>query len=114
MDNWDNSNEYARRVKTTNGNCCFNHIIGLPRKNGEEKPLFDYQRQLYYSLFNPSYINYRPPTPEERIKYNQLMIDTERDKINSKNENVKKAHQDVLARKTKELIWDFKRKHLWA
>ena len=51
MDNWDNSNEYARRVKTTNGNCCFNHIIGLPRKNGEEKPLFDYQRQLCSSLF---------------------------------------------------------------
>ena len=42
------------------------------------------------------------------------MIDTERDKINSKNENVKKAHQDLLAIKTKELIWDFKCKHLWV
>jgi hypothetical protein len=25
----------------TNGNCCFNHIIGLPVKNGKEYPIFD-------------------------------------------------------------------------
>jgi hypothetical protein len=25
----------------TNGDCCFNHIIGLPMKDGVEKPLFD-------------------------------------------------------------------------
>jgi hypothetical protein len=26
----------------TNGDCCFNHIIGLPRKNAQDKPFFDY------------------------------------------------------------------------
>ena len=28
----------------TNGHCCFNHIIGLPTKNGIEKPFFDYEK----------------------------------------------------------------------
>jgi hypothetical protein len=27
----------------TNGQCCFNHIIGLPAKNGKEYPIFDYE-----------------------------------------------------------------------
>ena len=27
----------------TNGNCCFNHIIGLPIKNGIEHPIYDYE-----------------------------------------------------------------------
>jgi hypothetical protein len=26
----------------TNGNCCFNHFIGLPVKNGKDYPIFDY------------------------------------------------------------------------
>ncbi len=29
----------------TNGNCCFNHIIGLP-KNAQDKPLFDYEKLI--------------------------------------------------------------------
>ena len=27
------------------GDCCFNHIIGLPQKDGDDKPLYDYQQQ---------------------------------------------------------------------
>jgi Terminase large subunit, T4likevirus-type, N-terminal len=27
----------------TNGNCCFNHCIGLAEKNGKEYPIFDYE-----------------------------------------------------------------------
>jgi hypothetical protein len=27
----------------TNGQCCFNDIIGLPVKNGKEYPIFDYE-----------------------------------------------------------------------
>ena len=27
----------------TNGQCCFNHIIGLPIKNDKEYPIFDYE-----------------------------------------------------------------------
>ena len=30
--------------------CCFNHIVGLPTKNGIEKPLFDYQKLIFDSL----------------------------------------------------------------
>ena len=41
----------------THGDCCFNHIIGLPSKNGEEKPLFDYEKMLYKALMEPSYFN---------------------------------------------------------
>ena len=48
-----NAGEHSRRFKQSNGNCCFNHIIGLPSKNGEEKGFFDYQYSIYKALFNP-------------------------------------------------------------
>jgi hypothetical protein len=35
-------NRYAQ-IRPPN-QCCFNHIIGLPRKNGVEHPLYDYRR----------------------------------------------------------------------
>ena len=31
----------------TNGSCCFNHIIGLPKKNGKDQPFFDYEKLLF-------------------------------------------------------------------
>jgi hypothetical protein len=34
------------------GNCCFNHIAGLPQKDKREYPLFDYERILYDSLMS--------------------------------------------------------------
>jgi hypothetical protein len=46
---WD-SVEHKHRDRTTKGDCCFNHIIGLPKKAGIEKPLFKYQRILYKAL----------------------------------------------------------------
>jgi hypothetical protein len=30
-----------------NSNCCFNHMIGLPEKDGIPQPLFDYELNLY-------------------------------------------------------------------
>jgi hypothetical protein len=33
-----------------NGDCCFNHIIGLPMKDSVEKPLFDYERKIFDAL----------------------------------------------------------------
>ena len=30
----------------TKGNCCFNHIIGLPKKDGIEHKIYDYEMQL--------------------------------------------------------------------
>ena len=43
---WD-INEHKREDIRTQGNCCFNHIVGLPKKDGIEKPLFDYQKLLH-------------------------------------------------------------------
>jgi hypothetical protein len=34
----------------TNGDCCVNHIIGLPQKDGNDKPLYDYEHIIYDSL----------------------------------------------------------------
>jgi hypothetical protein len=33
-----------------NGNCCFNHIIGLPQKNDKEFPIFDYQQLIFDAI----------------------------------------------------------------
>jgi hypothetical protein len=40
---WD-IQEHKQQDARTNGDCCFNHIIGLPKKNGVEKPIFDYEK----------------------------------------------------------------------
>ncbi len=34
----------------TDGVCCFNHVIGLPRKDADDKPLCDYQQIIFDSL----------------------------------------------------------------
>jgi hypothetical protein len=34
----------------TNGYCCFNHIIRLPKKNDEDKPFYDYEKLLFDTL----------------------------------------------------------------
>jgi hypothetical protein len=41
----------------TKGECCFNHIIGLPTKEGLDKPIFDYQEILYEALLSPDFCN---------------------------------------------------------
>jgi hypothetical protein len=46
---WDIEEHKAEAVKTR-GNCCFNHIIGLPTKEGDDKPMFDYEKLLYEAL----------------------------------------------------------------
>jgi hypothetical protein len=53
---WD-TKEYKQEDIRTEGKCCFNHLISLPTKNGEEKPLFDYENLLYYSLLDNDYSN---------------------------------------------------------
>lgn len=39
-----NVEEHKQEDIKTKGDCCFNHIIGLPRKENKEKPMFDYQK----------------------------------------------------------------------
>ena len=47
-----NIEDHKQEDIRTNGDCCFNHIIGLPTKEGEEKPLFDYEKILYDALLD--------------------------------------------------------------
>jgi hypothetical protein len=42
--------EHMQEYAMTNGSCCFNHIIGLPQKDGNDKPLYDYE-QLIFDIF---------------------------------------------------------------
>ena len=42
-----NIQEHKRQNIITNGDCRFNHIIGLPQKDGITKPIFDYQKILF-------------------------------------------------------------------
>ena len=41
--------DHKRQDIRTNGNCCFNHIIGLPQKDGNDKPLYDYEEIIFDS-----------------------------------------------------------------
>jgi Terminase RNaseH-like domain len=45
-----NSEEHKQADIKTNGYCCFNHIIGLPQKDGNDKPLYDYEQIIFDSL----------------------------------------------------------------
>jgi hypothetical protein len=44
--------EHKKADIANKGVCCFNHIIGLPTKDGIEKPIFDYEMQLVNALDN--------------------------------------------------------------
>jgi hypothetical protein len=45
-----NIEEHKQEDIKTNGDCCFNHIIGLPQKDGNDKPFYDYQQIIFDSL----------------------------------------------------------------
>jgi hypothetical protein len=53
---WD-VQEHKLEDINTKGECCFNHIIGLPTKEGLEKPIFDYQQLLYDALLDSDFCN---------------------------------------------------------
>jgi hypothetical protein len=46
---WDQQQHRQEDIRTK-GDCCFNHIIGLPQKDGHDMPLLSYQKTLYDSL----------------------------------------------------------------
>ena len=52
---WDQK-EHKRQDLITKGNCCFNHLIGLPMKNNKEYPIFDYERLIFDPLEQGSHI----------------------------------------------------------
>ena len=56
---WDYT-RHKEKGQSQKGNCCFNHIIGLPKKDGKPKPMWDYEMLLYKSLTEPAYFNSHP------------------------------------------------------
>jgi hypothetical protein len=46
---WD-IQEYKQEDIRTKGLCCFNHVIGLPQKDGIDKPLYDYEKIIFDSF----------------------------------------------------------------
>ena len=46
---WNIKEHKAVDILTT-GYCCFNHTIGLPKKNEEDKPFYDYEKLLFDTL----------------------------------------------------------------
>ncbi|MFL6461402.1 MAG: hypothetical protein ACJ71J_10760 [Nitrososphaeraceae archaeon] len=54
---WD-IEEHKQEDINTNGDCCFNHIIGLPTKEGMEKAMFDYEKILYKSILVNDVLNH--------------------------------------------------------
>jgi hypothetical protein len=61
---WD-QNLHKHKDRIYKGDICFNHIIGLPRKDGIEKPIFNYEREIYHGLVKPSNFNIYPHSLEE-------------------------------------------------
>jgi Terminase RNaseH-like domain len=66
---WD-TEAHKEEAVNTKGDCCFNHICGLPMKGKLEKPLFDYEKLLYDSLFNTEYHN----TLKHAFKHKHLWV----------------------------------------
>jgi hypothetical protein len=64
-----NIEEHKREDIKTNGNCCFNHIVGLPVKGRTEKPLFDYEKLLYDSLLTNEHSNILSHTDNHSHNY---------------------------------------------
>jgi hypothetical protein len=45
-----NIQEHKQQDIKTNGECCFNHIIGFPSKDAVDKPLYDYEKIIFDRL----------------------------------------------------------------
>ena len=52
---WD-ANKHKEQYRKSRGNCCFNHIIGLPMKKQIVMPLFDYEKLVCDSLEQRKYL----------------------------------------------------------
>jgi hypothetical protein len=51
---WDKEEHMQEDIRT-DGVCCFNHIIGLPQKDGIDKPMYDYEKILNRVKASPSF-----------------------------------------------------------
>jgi hypothetical protein len=69
-----NIEEHKLEDIRTNGECCFNHIIGLPTKGRVEKPIFDYEKILYDSLLENEYSNILSHNHTFNFKHKHLWV----------------------------------------
>jgi hypothetical protein len=54
---WDLPDKQHFQLAAQTGNtCCFNHLIGLPEKDGKPMPLFDYEKRIYDALQQTKYV----------------------------------------------------------
>ena len=53
---WDKERHTQEYIRT-NGQCCFNHVVGLPQKDKKEYPLFDYKKIIYDELMSSTRAN---------------------------------------------------------
>jgi hypothetical protein len=53
---WD-AEQHKQEDARTDGECCFNHIIGLPQKDGIDKPMYDYEQLIFDSLMSSEKAN---------------------------------------------------------
>ena len=51
-----NSRSHRQEDARTNGDCCFNHIIGLPKKENKENPFYDYEKMIFDILVDHKHI----------------------------------------------------------
>ena len=51
---WWEQSRTAKRANHTR--CCFNHVLGLPEKNGQPMPMFDYEQLLFNKLQNHKHL----------------------------------------------------------
>ena len=55
----NNETEHDKLARRTNNRCCFNHLIGLPKKHGVKHHLYEYEYRLFKELKKPK------PNPTE-------------------------------------------------
>ncbi len=53
---WDQEQHRLEDIRTR-GDCCFNHIIGLPVKEGKSHALYSYEREIYDLLQSKKYLS---------------------------------------------------------
>jgi len=99
--------------------CCFNKIIGMPRKLGKDKDkdknkvysLFNYEHEVIRALLEPAFINARPATEEDRIWYEEQQKLLEQRKV-FKNKTLNTARTKLLNARQNRLIYTQKVGHL--
>jgi hypothetical protein len=69
-----NSEEHRQEDIRTSGDCCFNHIIGLPQRNGLDKPLYGYEKIIFDSLVTQNGNTNPSPSPNPNPSNKHLWI----------------------------------------